>query len=130
VYSGAVLLVKKEIPVHYLIGRALLSGGAKVMHTQKLIGHMPTVARALFWAGLVAVFTTPCTADSWNTAAPMPTARRFLAAATGRDGSTIYAIGGFNNSGNLNTVEVYMRVPTPGALPHQCPPGAKGWPQL
>jgi len=46
-------------------------------------------------------------ADSWVTVAPMPTARFQLAAATGADG-TIYAIGGYNQSGgNLNTVEAY-----------------------
>jgi Kelch motif len=36
----------------------------------------------------------------------MPTARYLLAAATGGDGR-IYAIGGFNGSGILNTVEAY-----------------------
>jgi N-acetylneuraminic acid mutarotase len=47
------------------------------------------------------------TAPGWATAAPMPTARVYLAAATGRDGR-IYAIGGYNASGTpLNTVEAY-----------------------
>ncbi len=48
---------------------------------------------------------TPTT-NTWTTAASMPTAREDLAAATGSDGR-IYAIGGNNNNGVLNTVEAY-----------------------
>ena len=48
--------------------------------------------------------------DAWSKAAPLPTARGTLAAATGPDG-LIYAIGGGNpnspNSGSLATVEAY-----------------------
>ncbi|MBJ7607865.1 MAG: hypothetical protein JF887_00325, partial [Candidatus Dormibacteraeota bacterium] len=47
---------------------------------------------------------TPST-NSWATVAPMPTARGFLAAATGPDGR-IYAIGGYKG-GYLTTVEAY-----------------------
>src|SRR5438874_829660 len=48
--------------------------------------------------------------SSWSTVAPMPTARTALAAATGSDGRT-YAIGGFDGTNILNTVEAY----TPGS---------------
>jgi N-acetylneuraminic acid mutarotase len=48
-------------------------------------------------------------ANSWSTAAPMPTARIGLAAVAGQDGR-IYAIGGYNTSGYLGTVEVYDTV--------------------
>jgi serine/threonine-protein kinase len=43
---------------------------------------------------------------TWNILASMPTARSLLAAVTGPDGR-IYAIGGENTSGRLDTVEVY-----------------------
>jgi len=43
---------------------------------------------------------------TWTTAASLPTARDGLAAVAGPDGS-IYTIGGANNSGDLNTVEMY-----------------------
>jgi hypothetical protein len=46
------------------------------------------------------------TGPGWATAASMPTARYWLAAATGHDGR-IYATGGVNGSGDLNTVEAY-----------------------
>ena len=44
--------------------------------------------------------------DTWTTMAPMPTGRVALAATTGLDGR-IYAIGGYNLTGRLSTVEVY-----------------------
>ena len=43
---------------------------------------------------------------TWKSLASMPTARSLLAAVTGADGR-IYAIGGENASGRLDTVEVY-----------------------
>jgi hypothetical protein len=43
----------------------------------------------------------------WASAASMPTARAYLAAATGHD-KRIYAIGGDNGTGFLNTVEAYQ----------------------
>jgi N-acetylneuraminic acid mutarotase len=42
----------------------------------------------------------------WSSGAPMPTARHDLAATTGPDGQ-IYAIGGYNSSGFVATVEAY-----------------------
>ncbi len=44
--------------------------------------------------------------NTWATVAPMPIARYLLAAATGTDGR-IYAIGGYNGSAYLDTVEAY-----------------------
>src|SRR5258708_33016358 len=44
--------------------------------------------------------------DSWSEAAPMPTARGYLAVVAGEDGK-IYAIGGTNDIGPLPTVEAY-----------------------
>ena len=48
--------------------------------------------------------TSPCP-NPWTAAASMPTARDGLAAATVN--GKIYAIGGANSTGYLNTVEVY-----------------------
>src|ERR1700682_6558590 len=42
----------------------------------------------------------------WAPSTPMPTARAYLGAATGRDGR-IYAIGGYNAGTVMNTVEAY-----------------------
>jgi hypothetical protein len=44
--------------------------------------------------------------NTWQSAAPMPTARRCLAAALAPDGR-IYAIGGLSGVASLATVEVY-----------------------
>ncbi len=68
---------------------------------------LPTAARALLCAGLLALYVAPSWADSWVTAPRMPTARGGLAAATSTDGSKIYALGGTGVLGVLNTVEVY-----------------------
>src|SRR5690348_14720885 len=47
-------------------------------------------------------------ADSWETAAPMPTARAGLAAATSGDGNLIYALGGNTSTAPaVATAEVY-----------------------
>jgi len=44
--------------------------------------------------------------DTWSTAAPLPTPRATLAVVTGSDG-LIYAIGGFDGTNALTTVEAY-----------------------
>jgi Kelch motif len=46
------------------------------------------------------------TANSWSEAAPMPTARGYLAVVAAEDGK-IYAIGGTDDNGPLATVEAY-----------------------
>jgi hypothetical protein len=50
------------------------------------------------------------TTNTWTTVASMPTARTNLPAVTGPDGR-IYAIGGFDGSTIVNTVEAYTAPP-------------------
>lgn len=83
--------------------------------------------------------------NAWSTVSPLRTARRNLAAAAapcppGQGGTCIYAVGGNDNSGFLNTAEVYnpannswstvAAVPTRrmslAAAAAACPPGQSG----
>lgn len=69
-----------------------------------MIGGWHTRRSESPWTAAVSAFDVKtCT---WESRAPLPTPRAFLAAAAGRDGR-IYAAGGFNGDGEVDLIEVY-----------------------
>src|SRR5262249_4694873 len=77
------------------------------MNAQKLFRRMPTAARALLFAALLAMDAGPSNADTWEIAPPMPTPRSALAATSSTDGSKIYTLGVSGAAGVSNAVEVF-----------------------
>jgi hypothetical protein len=63
-------------------------------------------------SGAASIQEKPQLLGSWNTKAPMPTARTALAAGVVEGGlhPKIYAVGGFDCASVLNTIEAFNRL--------------------
>ena len=74
----------------------------------KISNSKSRIATWVICAGFCAFDAVPSRADTWETVAPMPTARAGLAAAASGDGNLIYALGGNTSTAPaVDTAEVY-----------------------
>lgn len=109
-YEGtqSVTLASPGMTIRYTLDGTAPSPQNGVLYTGPITMRDTTTLKAVAYRANLSpsdVVTQVYTINHWPTRAPMPTARKGLAAVG--VGGKIYAIGGFDGTSYLNTVEVY-----------------------